>query len=69
MLLVDANENMFKVINMKDLHNFRRNYSKKNKKVGIELLASVLCAPWKTPVMPLCSQHHMIYWVVVQFLI
>lgn len=27
MLFVDANENMFQVINMKDLHNFRRNYS------------------------------------------
>lgn len=26
MRLVDANENMFKVINIKDLHNFRRNY-------------------------------------------
>lgn len=27
MLFVDANENMFKMINMKDLHNFGRNYS------------------------------------------
>lgn len=44
MLLVDANENMLKVINMKDLYNFRRNYSRKEK-VAIELLASVLCAP------------------------
>lgn len=27
MLLTDANENMFKMINMKDLHSFGRNYS------------------------------------------
>lgn len=30
MLLVAANENMLKMINMKDLHNFRRNYDGKN---------------------------------------
>lgn len=29
MLLADANENMFQMINVKVLHNFRRNYSRK----------------------------------------
>lgn len=50
MLFDDANKNMFKMINMKDLHNFRRT----------ELL--VLWALWITAVMALCSQHYMIYW-------
>lgn len=49
MLLVDANENMFNMINMKDLHNFRRNYSRK-KEVKTEPLASVVCALWIAPV-------------------
>lgn len=26
-MLVNANENMLKMINMKDLHNFRKNYN------------------------------------------
>lgn len=62
MPLVDANENMFSVINMKDLHNFRKNYVWKKSK--IELLASVLCALWITLVLPLFSQQYMINWVV-----
>lgn len=33
MLLADANENMFKMINVKVLHNFSENYSKKKKKM------------------------------------
>ena len=49
MLFDDANKNMFKMINMKDLHNFKRT----------ELL--VLCALCITAVMALCSQHYMIY--------
>lgn len=65
MLFVDANENMFKVINMKDLHNFRRNYSWKKLRdwtISFRTLnfwASV--APWTTPALPFYSQHFMIY--------
>lgn len=56
-LLADANENMFKMINMKDLHNFMRNYSWKKAR------------DWTVSFCTLCSLDNfcfafdMIYWV------
>lgn len=47
MLLATANENMFKMINMKDLHNFRRIYCRKR----FEPSTSIFCSL----VLPLCS--------------